>query len=475
MDKSYHPGDSVAKSGLYHAHHEAAHPGANSEITLIRGRKFPSCPHCHTVSFELLSDDELSQRGSRRKRHRRSRQNGSRVKELGRPGQAALLPTSSVGTVQNSAHFAALDGLRGVAASIVLFGHAALLMSGTHAVERITLPVDFFFMLSGFVIAFSYETKLKAGMSRLEFFVRRAIRLYPLIIAAAFAGAVYYSWTDPLTARFVASALLSALGIPTFYDARFSFGRFPVNPPEWSLFYEIVLYAVFAFMFFKLRTKKLVLIAVLTFVSYCFYRQQLLPFQTEIQFIYLSLEATASFCIGVCLWRLHSNSMFPKINLPLFVPGVALVFVCFLPKSWGWAIDALVIPLLFPVLIVLGVGRGQGRPGRFEKFLGEISYPVYITHFAIILFVREIVSSETAGSVVSVTIACLSAVIVAWVAFVAFDKPVRRWLSSRLLHSEPPLLFSWCGPLIKRVTARRLPSSGSGSVRLEGMGLHQSD
>jgi peptidoglycan/LPS O-acetylase OafA/YrhL len=73
------------------------------------------------------------------------------------------------------------------------------------------------------------------------------------------------------------------------------------------------------------------------------------------------------------------------------------------------------------------------NPNFPDRLLGDISYPVYITHFAVVQFVKELFSTDIAGSAVSVSVACLSAFIVAWAAFVFFDMPARRWLSSRLL------------------------------------------
>ena len=125
--------------------------------------------------------------------------------------------------------------------------------------------------------------------------------------------------------------------------------------------------------------------------------------------------------------------MLPQINLPFFVPALALVSVCFLPRKWGWFIDALAIPILFPALLVLG---------------DEISYPLYITHFAIVQFVKELFA---AGSVASVSVACVSAFAVAWVAFVLFDRPARRLLLSRLLvptRGMPHDLFCSNGSII---------------------------
>jgi peptidoglycan/LPS O-acetylase OafA/YrhL len=125
---------------------------------------------------------------------------------------------------------------------VVLFGHATLFLSGDSAVERINLPVDFFFTLSGFVIAFSYELKLIHGLSPALFLFRRAIRLCPPSYRGTF-GDTILRLDQPAHSKLPSVGIAICVGHTNFLDAPFSFGRFPVNQPEWSLFYELILYA----------------------------------------------------------------------------------------------------------------------------------------------------------------------------------------------------------------------------------------
>lgn len=83
--------------------------------------------------------------------------------------------------------FVFLDALRGLAAVMVVFYHRRELLPNGLA-EHGYLAVDFFFMLSGFVIAYAYEDKLRTGMSRTSFIVRRLQRLMPLVILGACLG-----------------------------------------------------------------------------------------------------------------------------------------------------------------------------------------------------------------------------------------------------------------------------------------------
>jgi len=59
MAQQLRPGEIVPESGVYRVSHEPAHVGALCQIRFIRGRRFPGCPDCRGVGFELLQSDEV--------------------------------------------------------------------------------------------------------------------------------------------------------------------------------------------------------------------------------------------------------------------------------------------------------------------------------------------------------------------------------------------------------------------------------
>ena len=95
-------------------------------------------------------------------------------------------------------HYELLDGLRGVAALLVVFYHIFEGLSFAAGGTLITtinhgyLAVDFFFILSGFVIGYAYDDRLGKTMSLGNFFKRRLIRLHPMIVMGAVIGAVTF-------------------------------------------------------------------------------------------------------------------------------------------------------------------------------------------------------------------------------------------------------------------------------------------
>ena len=149
-------------------------------------------------------------------------------------------------------HYNILDGLRGVAALTVVCFHLFEAYATSHLDQRINhgyLAVDFFFILSGFVIGYAYDdrwTKMTVG----EFLKRRFIRLHPMVVIGALIGAVMFyfqgcSVWDVSTVSVGAlllATLMNALLIPATPGAEIrGVGEmYPLNGPSWSLFFEYI-------------------------------------------------------------------------------------------------------------------------------------------------------------------------------------------------------------------------------------------
>jgi peptidoglycan/LPS O-acetylase OafA/YrhL len=119
-----------------------------------------------------------------------------------------------------------LDGLRGIAALIVLIYHALGPTYGIAGFRGGFLAVDFFFMLSGFVVARAYEQRLADGLSFAGFLKIRFDRLYPTIAAGVLIGAVAFMATGKPA---LILTLMSLLMIPSLSHRD---GLFPVNGPS---------------------------------------------------------------------------------------------------------------------------------------------------------------------------------------------------------------------------------------------------
>src|SRR4051812_33605191 len=155
-----------------------------------------------------------------------------------------MAATVSSNVLKSRQHFEILDGLRGVAAiSVVVFHFMEIAVPDYEKslIAHAYLAVDFFFCLSGFVIAYAYDAKLKdIGIG--AFFKLRLIRLHPLVIIGSIIGLAAFIF-DPFTDLWVKYADKiwwlfgsSCLMIPYPVVPERYLNLFHLNPPAWSLF-----------------------------------------------------------------------------------------------------------------------------------------------------------------------------------------------------------------------------------------------
>ena len=161
-------------------------------------------------------------------------------------------------------HYDLLDGLRGVAAITVVWFHIFEAFATSHLDQRINhgyLAVDFFFILSGFVIGYAYDDRW-GKMKTKDFIKRRVIRLHPMVVMGAIIGAVMFYWQG-CPVWDVSKVTILALFMATFINAlllpatpgteiRGLGEMYPLNGPSWSLFFEYIgniLYALFIHKF----------------------------------------------------------------------------------------------------------------------------------------------------------------------------------------------------------------------------------
>ena len=158
--------------------------------------------------------------------------------------------------------FDVLNGLRGVAAIAVVNMHMSAYFGIVHS-ANVAPAVDFFFVLSGFVISYAYEGKLASGLFWNRFFVARIIRLYPLyLIGLILGGLVVWFLEHPVNpARFFSTLGLNLfmLPYPLAMDANTT-PLFPINFPAWSLFVELVANLVYAALAPRLSNRLLAVI-----------------------------------------------------------------------------------------------------------------------------------------------------------------------------------------------------------------------
>jgi peptidoglycan/LPS O-acetylase OafA/YrhL len=297
-------------------------------------------------------------------------------------------PTLKVGKPMKR-HYMALDGLRGVAALLVAANHTRItfeLPTFAHSY----LAVDFFFILSGFVIADAYEERLRNGMSFGRFSLVRAIRLYPMIAISALLGIAAIAATSAVpTTSILASGLAAVLVLPFPERVHGLHGLWPINPPEWSLFWEILINVAFAIFLFRLTRIGLVAFTLLGALSLAAAARH---FDTlEVGFSLWNLwgglaRVLFGFVAGLALNRWHCSGGLPVFKTNIWVLAAVLVACLVFPLSvHKGAFDLAAVLILFPVIVVAGVSAGA--EGALWRWSGRISYPLYLIHGPVLLLI----------------------------------------------------------------------------------------
>jgi peptidoglycan/LPS O-acetylase OafA/YrhL len=352
---------------------------------------------------------------------------------------------STTTILQTKQHFEILDGLRGVAAMAVVVFHFmewAYTDPSKNFIGHGFLAVDFFFCLSGFVIGYAYDDRI-AKMGILNFLIARVIRLHPLVIAGSVLGLLAFLF-DPFgghpelysSGKIILTFLCSVLLIPLPVIADRGFNLFSFNAPAWSLFWEYVANIVYAFVLYRLNRRILLFLTLLSAAAICLiaYRSgNLLGGWSGPTFWDGCARISYSFLAGLLIYR--SNWMVK--NKLGFIGLACLLLLAFLTPSskWNWFSEPLIVLVYFPLLICLGAGS-KLSPG-FKKicvFSGNISYPLYMTHYAVLWMFGNYYTSHKIGSV-QLTLIIVAGLIflvgAAYLVMVIYDMPLRKYLTGK--------------------------------------------
>jgi peptidoglycan/LPS O-acetylase OafA/YrhL len=312
-----------------------------------------------------------------------------------------------------------LDGLRGLAALGVVGFHAHTTFDAfPNWWAKGYLAVDFFMMLSGYVMARTYEQRMREGLGTAAFCKLRYRRLWLTMAIGSLIG-IPYLWVmtdDPL--RFAGSLVLNLALIP----APLNNELFPLNGPAWSIFYELLANLLHAALLWRMPDRVLVtLVAVLLVLLGIFARAK-----GDIDFGALApaykftiVRALAAYTCGILLWR-HWRDQ-PGIKVPPALPFIALPVLMLTPfTALGWGYDLAFIALACPLLIAGGL-RLQGA-ARWAALSGALSFPLYAIHAPVLR------AAKLAGiaPVLAAMLALLAGIALTW------------WLSHRQQRAKRP-------------------------------------
>ena len=372
---------------------------------------------------------------------------------------------SSAAFADTKPHYDILDGLRGVAAIMVVWFHLFEAYATSHLDQRINhgyLAVDFFFILSGLCIRDSaYDDRWKK-MTVTEFLKRRLIRLHPMVVIGAVIGAVMFYFqgcsvwdvTKVTVPMLLAATLMNACLIPASpgTEIRGLGEMYPLNGPSWSLFFEYIGNVLYALFIRKLPTRALSVLVLLAgcglaaFAVWGPLGDICVGFAMDgDNMLGGSLRLLFAFSAGLLLSRVFKPV---RIRGAFWICALAIVTLLSVPRIGGsehlWMnglYDTLCAVVLFPLLVCLGAsGKTTDRvTTRVCKFLGDISYPLYMVHYPFIYLYYAWVKNENltfTESLPGALALVAGSVILAYLCLKLYDEPVRRFLTDRFLRRE---------------------------------------
>lgn len=334
-------------------------------------------------------------------------------------------------------HFLALDGLRGIAAlAVVLFHRRWWVQDGLH-LDHAYLAVDFFFLLSGFVIAHAYQARLANGMSFGQFLRIRLIRLGPMLVLGGLLGVGYLlAKRTPMNLPNVLAMIGVVFALPAPLPIALNPGSaFPINGPSWSLFFEMIVNIGFALALPWLNKRVMLGILAASFVWLAVWTVHKGGVShlghTYPEFFGGVPRTVFSFLLGVLMYRWRQEGKLP--SLPGGMWGAALLLLAtFTPPALmpGNAVYELVcIVVVFPVVIMMAAGAQlTGRTAAFAGFSGALSYPLYIVHYPLLFWFEAAIGR---GSLWWLLAATVTIVVLSYAALKLVDEPVRAWLQKR--------------------------------------------
>ena len=369
-------------------------------------------------------------------------------------------------------HYHLLDGLRGVAALMVIWYHVfeGYAFAGGTTIDTFKhgyLAVDFFFILSVFVIGYAYDDRWGKNFTMKDFIKRRLIRLHPMVIMGAVVGAITFyiqgsvQWdgTHIGISMVMLSLLCTIFFIPAMpgvgYEVRGNGEMFPLNGPCWSLFFEYIGNILYALFIRRLSNKALTIVVVLLGVALASFAIFNVSGYGNIgvgwtldgvNFIGGLLRMLFPFSMGMLLSR---NFKPMKLRGAFWICTLVMIALFAVPYLEGTEsictngiYEAFCIIIAFPILLWIGASgtTTDKKSTQICKFLGDISYPIYVIHYPFMyLFYAWLIKNQlfTLGETWQVAL-CVYAwnILFAYLCLKLYDEPVRKYLAKRFLNKK---------------------------------------
>lgn len=360
-----------------------------------------------------------------------------------------------------------LDGLRGVAALMVLLYHvfndAKSFFVWPAPVSEFFhgfLSVDFFFILSGFVMGYAYDRQWRDSMTLGGFIKRRLIRLHPMVVMGVLLGVVAFllqgctKWdgTDVSLNVLMLATLLALFLIPSpsGMDVRGNTEAFPLNGPHWSLFFEYLGSLLYGLLLHRLSTKWLrvwVACGIVSIAGFALLAEDggiAYGWSSEpANFFGGALRMLYAYPMGLLMARVFRERQPKPLHGHIFLLcALALALLLGLPSLGGKDTETIYqlacIFSFFPTIIWYAArGTVTGWRQKAVSFLGRLSYPLYAIHFPLVYLYISWVGREGhpydgySQPWVPAILTIVASVLIATLCLLFYDEPLRKWLTKK--------------------------------------------
>lgn len=339
-----------------------------------------------------------------------------------------------------------LTSLRFFAALFVFFNHSNIAANPSSLLQKLYEPmaygysgVSFFFILSGFIISYSYQDKIKNKETSIcDFYAFRLIRIYPVHFITFFVFA--FSFATYNGSAVLPNLLLLHSLIPdaaTYYS---------FNSVSWSLSAEMVFYLVFPLLAARKSSTLFVLLALILAVYLGTYQLNYFISNDERWMYYVNPAfRMTDFVIGVCLYRMYRThgaswgyvkaTSIELLSVISFIITIAVVVNYDVPQEYKWGL--VFIPAMS--LIVYSFSHGAGflsvaLSNKYLVLLGDASFSFYMIHVFIIKIGREIIPLATSNYIsvlVQIAVCLLVSIAFSVIMFKYIEYPFNLFLKRK--------------------------------------------
>jgi peptidoglycan/LPS O-acetylase OafA/YrhL len=211
---------------------------------------------------------------------------------------------------------------------------------------------------------------------------------------------------------------------------------FSINPPAWSLFYEMIGNILYGLLISRLSNRTLMCIVavaavVLTAMSLHYGTINAHP-NWQIWSLTCLARMSFSFGLGLLFYRWWREGMLPAPKLPAGLAILLFLTLIAIPASGvaAGALTAAVVLVGFPLVVIIGIANEpspRAAPAMFE--LGRMSYALYVLHWPIMMALVTLAPGLGVSPWMVSVLTVLISLAAAWYAVRWFDEPVRAWLA----------------------------------------------